>query len=617
MISGRPSDDGRSKERRLSKEEAQERYIQLTQKGWKHDDVMKAIGRGESAYAEWRRLDDHFRMRVDVARHTLSNKRVKGGEISFPDFCAKYLFQPLSWHQLQWVDLLEGRTPRDLHESETYEPGDPNFLLVNTPPEHAKTQTLSVNWATYQVCMNPNVRIIFVSKTAEFAKQILYAVKQRLTHVKYVDLQAAYAPQGGWKQDAQMWGAGKVYLGSERDSGEKDPTMQAIGIGGQIYGQRTDLIIVDDAVVLSNAHEYEKQIRWLQQEVITRGGDMGRLFVIGTRVDPIDMYSELRNPERYPDGGSPWTYLAQPAVLEFADDPKEWKTLWPRAFEPWPGATVAPDRDGMYPKWDGTRLKRRRGQLARKTWALAYMQASVSEDSVFPEEVVRKCVNNRRQPGLMVPGAPGHRPEGMEGLYVIGSMDPAMVGDTGVIVMGVDRHQKKRFILEVLKQPHATPGWIKQTIKDLTEKYKIHEWRIEKNAFQAYLTQDETLREHLDGLGVRLSEHHTGKNKWDVDFGVASLATVLEAGLIELPATHVVEAAKALVEQFITWAPETKNKTDLVMATWFAEIRAREIINTGGSKNSANYLPNRFATRRSRSQQVVLNLNDLAIAARG
>jgi hypothetical protein len=36
-----------------------------------------------------------------------------------------------------------------------------------------------------------------------------------------------------------------IYLGTGRDSGEKDPTVQALGFGSQIYGARADLIIVE------------------------------------------------------------------------------------------------------------------------------------------------------------------------------------------------------------------------------------------------------------------------------------------------------------------------------------------------------------------------------------
>lgn len=599
--------------------EAKRLVLERIRQGAPVAQACRAAGRSVSAYESWRKKDREFGRAATEARQAFSLARAGVQPVvGFPEFCERFLGQPLYEHQLQWVDLLEGREPRGLHPSQVYEPGEPNYLLVNTPPEHAKTATLSINYPTYRVALEPNVRIILVSKTAERAKEFLYAIKTRLTHPRYLDLQTQFAPAGGWRGDAAVWAADRFYLGSERDSGEKDPTVQAIGIGGQIYGARADLIIIDDAVVLSNAHQFESQIRWIQQEVITRLGPTGRLLLIGTRVDAVDLYSALMDPSRYPDGVSPWTRLTQPAVLEFGDTPEDWKTLWPRAFVAW-SASTKPDKDGMFPRWDGRQLYKRRGVLNPRTWALAYMQADVEEDAVFEPAKVRACINGTRQCGVMRRGQVHVREQGMDGLYVIGSMDPAMVGDTGVVVYAVDRHTKLRYVLDVRLKTAATPAWIRATIKELTDTFGVAEWRIEKNAFQSYLTQDPEVTQWLAGNGVRLSEHHTGRNKWDAGFGVASMSLLFDQGLIELPSTHMSEPVKQLVEQLVTWSPETKGKTDLVMALWFAEIRAREVCNVSqlGDPDHRGFMPNRFLSKRARARQQVINLNDLAAARWG
>lgn len=601
--------------KRLTTEQAKAQFVAYVEQGLKQEEALARIGRTESTYYQWRQTDVSFKRSVDMARALRHGGTQHPG--TFEEFSREFLGQPLYNHQLQWLDILEGREPRNLHPSQIYEKGEPNFVLINCPPEHGKTTTLSVNYATYRLVLDPNVKIVHVSKTADMSKQFLYSIKQRLTHHRYSKLQQAFAPPGGWKSDAAKWAQDRIYLGTERDSPDKDPSVLAVGIATQIYGQRSDLIFVDDAVLLSNAHEYEKQVRWIQQEALTRLGPTGQLVVVGTRVDPTDLYSELRNPDRYPTGMSPWTYLSQPAVLESGENVEEWLTMWPKANVPWAGAVDIPDSEGLFPRWDGKYLAKRRGLLAPRTWALAYQQASIPEDSIFSQESVRKAINGQRQPGPMVKGAIGHRADGMEGLYVIGSMDPAMTGHTGVIVMAVDRHTKQRYVLQVINHPGATPKWVRDTIVHLTELFKINEWRIEKNAMQGFLSQDPLLQEQLGALGVRIVEHYTGKNKWDIDYGVASVAPVIEAGLMELPATHHVEAVKQLVEQLIVWAPETKGKTDLVMALWFADIRARELILANSpSRHQNSFMPNRFLSRRGKQQQMVVNINDLAMAMR-
>lgn len=593
---------------------AKNAFLERIKQGGSVREACEAAARSRTQYESWRKDDPNFAAAVDRARSLFSKAKADPAAVGFEAFARDYLGQPLYKHQLQWLDLLEGRAPRDLHPSQQYEAGDPGYVMVNTPPEHGKSATLSINYVTFRVATDPNVRIMLVSKTQERAKEFLYAVKTRLTHPRYETLQAAFGPAGGWRADASVWSADRVYLGSERDSGEKDPTIQAIGIGGQVYGARSDLIIIDDGIVLSNAHDFEKQLRWLQQEVITRLGPVGKLLLVGTRVDAMDLYRAARDPDRYPDGVSPWTYLTQPAVLDYANEPANWITLWPRAQVPWSGME-RPGPDGLYPRWDGGHLHRRRGKLNPRTWALAYQQQDVEEDSIFDPVKVRRCVNGMRQPGLLKDaGRPGDRPGGMTGLYVIGAMDPAMVGDTGVICYAVDRHTKKRFALDVAVKTGATPTWIRTIIKEWTTKYAINEWRIEKNAFQSFLTQDPELQQYLAGLGVRLMEHHTGKNKWEPNFGVASMSILFDLELIELPSTAGHEAVKQLIEQLTTWSPETKAKTDLVMAMWFAEIRARELCSATqlGGEGIGAFMPNRFLSKRNRNRQQVFNLNDMA-----
>ena len=287
---------------------------------------------------------------------------------------------------------------------------------------------------------------------------------------------------------------------------------------------------------MANANEYEKQIRWIQQEVLTRVGPTGKILVVGTRVDPVDLYREMRNPDRYPDGASPWTYLAMPAVLEFADDPKDWITLWPRSDRPWLGDDANIGEDGLYPRWDGSNLRKRRGVLDPKTWAMVYQQQDVDSEAVFAPEAVRGSVSGMRAIGPLLPGAPGH-PDAMNGSYTICSMDPAMSGDTFSIAYAGDKSTQKRYVLEASRMPAPTPQRIRELIFEWTEKYKPSVWVIEKNAFQLFLTQDEEINRFLASRGIRLVQHYTGANKMDAEFGVASMAPLF--GMVDKLGNHV------------------------------------------------------------------------------
>ena len=66
---------------------------------------------------------------------------------------------------------------------------------------------------------------------------------------------------------------------------------------------------------------------------------------------------------------------------------------------------------------------------------------------------------------------------------------------------------------------------------------------------------------------------------------------------------------RSLIEQLITWSPTTKGKTDMVMALWFCEIRAREWLAYG--MHQKHHLNNPFLTRYEQHKRQVVNLDDL------
>ena len=581
--------------------------------------ALSNVGRKREVMRSWLK-DAKFAQKLDEASslgaQTVTSSLQMSGDkkIDFATFSKEFLNIEVFPHHQSWIDVLEGKEPSWLHDSMIYNTGNPNRLLVNVPPEHAKSTVLTVNYATYRIAMDPNIRIVFVSQTQTRAKEFLYSVKQRLTEEAWLKMQQVYGPAGGYKATADQWTQDRIYL--ERSSGEKDPTVQALGIGQQIYGTRADLIILDDVVGTTNAHEWEKQLNWLQKMVITRLGKNGKLIVAGTRVASIDLYKELRNPDHWAQGDSPFTYLAMPAVLEFADKKEDWVTLWPKSDRPWDGdEDVEPDENGYYPKWNGPELYRRRGEVSASTWALVYQQQDVEEDAVFPPMIVNGCINRMRKPGPLNRNAPGH-PSGGNWVTIMG-LDPAMSGKTAAVVYAVERETGHRMVLDCYNMSDPTPRKIRSLIEDFVERYRPMELRIEINAFQKAFSLDEELRNWLASRGTRLSEQFTGKNKWDVGFGVAAISNLMgtirdgkfqEDNLLELP-DNINEHTKALVNQLITWSADTKGPTDLVMALWFCEIKAQEIVRQGSNTSYFNH--NRFITQRQAATRGVVNLDEM------
>ena len=211
----------------------------------------------------------------------------------------------------------------------------------------------------------------------------------------------------------------------------------------------------------------------------------------------------------------------------------------------------------------------------------------------------------------------------MAGLKLIAGLDPAMSGFTAAVLVGLDLRDGKRWVIDVHNQAAMKPDEIRTLIRAWTDKYGIHEWRIEKNAFQAMLTQDREVRTFLASRGVLLTDHFTGSNKADPAFGVAAMGGLFDQGMISLP-QPLTEAVRALREQLITWDPAVAqskhalrgHKTDLVMALWMAELRCLELAQTAdGAMHTSAW--SMFQTPADRARRHVLRAEELETVVMG
>ena len=605
-----------------SQEAVKAKFLDEIQKGRNIGEALAAVDRGRKAYENWRATDKVFAGKVDNLRGRVSDALAvlrDGGLPEFPEFSEKYLDAPVFPHMQNVVDLLEGRDPGWLHPAMNWERNEADLVICNVPPEHGKSTVLTMNYLTYRIVRDPNIRIIVISKTQAMANKFLFGIKTRLTHPKFAEMQQTWGPQGGYDANSESWSQSMIYVNSDsRDSGEKDPTVQALGVRGHVYGSRADIIILDDCVDGTNAHEFEKQIEWIQSEVISRISASGMLLCVGTRLQSKDLYVELRNPARYPDETSPWSYLSMPAVLEYADDPQDWTTLWPKSHIPEIGARgemAEPDDDGLYPKWDGKRLNKKRARMQPRTWAMVYQQEQVNTEAIFSPDMISGSVNGARYAGPVPRNVPSVRDgRGGDGLVYVMGVDPATSGCTAAVVMGLDVATQKRYVIDVYNQAGTTPTQMREMITGFIDTYGLSEVRIEKNGFQGFLVHDNELNQYAANRGTMIRPHFTGVNKHDADFGVASM-TALFAGyedkqcMVELPSTQNSEAMRQMVEQLSTWQPSApkSQKTDIVMAFWFAELACRDrvVTWTGGAHRK-----NEFLTPWDLRQQRTFSLTD-------
>lgn len=625
--------------KKFTPEAAKKAFLDYISAGYNISAAIERVDRSRKAYEYWRKTDADFRAAVDsvmatrkVDTNTRDEKRVEARAMGFAAWRKKYLKQDTFDHQLQWIDLLEGREPRNLHPSQNYEVGRKNKLVINCPPNHGKTTVVTMDYVTYLICTNPAVKIAIISKTSDMAEDMVYGVKTRLTHPDNFELIRDFAPEGGFMATADEWSANRIRLASaDRDPSDKDPTLQGLGLGSQVYGKRLDRVFVDDAVDGENAASWQKQMRWLQVEVSSRPGASGVVCVIGTRISPADLYWQLRNPENFQSGKSPWTYLSQPAVLEDSGPRDQWVTLWPRATTSWYNDNDDcwcetddcrhGDENGLFPRWDGLHIGAVKDDLDANVWLQAYMQKEVGGNAAFPSYGIAEATNRGRRAGRL--GGMFNVPDDV---YRIGSVDPATTGFASIIVGGVSpRAPFRRYLYDAWNIKHPTPEELKDRIKAATIEFGVQEWRIEKTGLLTMFTQDYELNQWLNSRGVRLTQHYTGKNKFDVNFGVASMAPLfgtwqqmddgshkmIAEPLIELPRTDT-DGLRALVQQLTIWTPELdpkKTPCDMVMALWFFEIGCREKAKFVGGSNRRQF--SGLVSPQERARAMSFNVNDV------
>jgi hypothetical protein len=439
-------------------------------------------------------------------------------------------------------------TVPDFHKKIITSATDPAIrrLLVNVAPYHAKSTIVTVYSTLYELVRNPNSRTAIVSKAGDLGEAFLYQIKT------FLEDPDAYGDGPNLIDDwgpfvGSVWAQDRIYIANRRST-EKDPSVSVYGYGKQIYGRRFDRMIFDDLADLENQRNPELVAQMLAkttQEYASRVGKTGKLIFVGTRVSPGDIYSYLDDLPAY-------NVVRFPCII----DEETGRTLWPEHF-PFTAA-----------------IEQRQSMPTLEQFQLVYQNIdSPGLGASFPPEVLEKAHDHER--------VLGHHESGTW-RFVLG-VDPgganSQAGYTAMIVLAVDIGTGKRYLVDIMNHKQMKAPQIKDQIIEFCERYPVAEVRVEVNGLQSQLFQYDTeLVQKLTARGVRMVPHIThGRNKWDPQFGVESMAPLFYNGMISTPWGDVASRAKfkTLDEQLMLFP--MGQYSDLVMAFWFAELGAREI----------------------------------------
>lgn len=192
------------------------------------------------------------------------------------------------------------------------ESGKIKRLIVNLPPRHGKSLTVSKLFPAWYLGRNPQDSIIFTTYGQDLADDFGRQVRNLIADEKYSKI----FPETKLASDSSS---------IKRFAVDKGGSYFAVGAGGAITGRGGDCILIDD--ILRNRQDANSEtirngiIDWFNSTLFTRLSPTGKIVLINTRWHQNDLTGYLLDKE--PDK---WEVLNLPAI----DD--EGAALWPERW---------------------------------------------------------------------------------------------------------------------------------------------------------------------------------------------------------------------------------------------------------------------------------------------
>jgi len=446
-------------------------------------------------------------------------------------------------------------------------------VIANVFPYGAKSTIVTVRGTLRELAKDPNSRHIIVSKSQTFAATQVSSIKEWLSNPElYVGAARNLIEDfGPFQAGASQWNTNQVYIAG-RVTGEKDPSVLALGVGNQIYGRRADRIVFDDIATLENQRNPQTvadQLEWIDKEALTRIGRNGKARWVGTRVHHGDVYSTLRTRDGY-------NVIAYPVIMDEIEE----LTLWPEHL-PWEYVQTI------------------RNEMKPADFQLVYMQEDMpGAGAAFLPEDFDACRDFER-----VVGQYDSR------WKLVGGLDPggggSRSGNTAFVLTGIDLYTGRHYLIDLENHKAMKAPQMRDKLFEWTERYNIAEWRVESNAMNAQVVQyDDEVRQFLGARGCRLVGHYTSSTgrtgKWDPQFGVESCSPLFTGRMISIPWGDQISREKMSLfrDQLIHFPMNTV--FDTVMGFWFSVLGCRDTLRRSAlpMTNARQHVPSWVKKRR-------------------
>tara|TARA_R110002110_G_scaffold52496_2_gene152753 strand:- start:5676 stop:7385 length:1710 start_codon:yes stop_codon:yes gene_type:complete len=243
-------------------------------------------------------------MATPAGRRALSSKSLKF-------FDTYYCGMRAAEHRTRWLNLFADTRKKGLKSKKKAR------LLLLAPRDHGKTE-VCISFATQQILLNRNIRILWICESLGQAKKRVRRVRELLMSIKS-QTDWCQEPEAGCvplKDSDSKWTETQLYV--KRTLHSTDPTLEAVGSGGAVTGGHFDIIIGDDLEDNKTVYSDNNRARtrdWFKATVAPMLVRDGSFLIVGTRKHHDDLYSHLLE--------SPtWTTVRDQAIITWPDDYK-------------------------------------------------------------------------------------------------------------------------------------------------------------------------------------------------------------------------------------------------------------------------------------------------------
>lgn len=517
-------------------------------------------------------------------------------------FSAYYFDYEMEPYQITVLKLAAG-FPITFEESEIYAKEDYRWnaknkkSLILLPAGHGKSTLICKVLPIFELCRNPNIRMIMIMKNDKDVGKYSTSIRKILeTDAKLIRDFGPFKPSS----DFEPWNSEAINVYKRKILDEHN-TIEFFGAGGSILGHRCDFAIMDDIVTDKNsntAEQRDKYEKWFDETVATAPryqwprDERGRikipdgiywppqeevyyerLVVCGTTFHPEDLYYKLKNDKNYNyvrydcwKDGDPTKPLS-PKLMPIERLKEEEESAGPISFArryrniAYNEEEMGFQRSWVYGgEWHGVEFP---GCLDReRSWGEYPSDAFVA---VGFDPATGRGRKNNTWPSYVVLAADDEFEEGKDRFqYYLVDIFRRMVGLEDQISVLLDGDSVT-----------GLPGFYTQYNYDIAV--------VETNSFCTWVMDHHRIKEATNPSRgpnrANIKGYDNQKKKEDAEMNVLKMQPLFMNGLISIPYKTPQDQLKAkeLIDQLLLFP---KGVHDYCMAMWFAYIGAEKRKNT-------------------------------------